>query len=59
MQKAKIKMNYGGTIVETEGYRCPKCGEEFLTIEQAKKSRRKLAPIKATRTRAERKLAAN
>ena len=58
MQKAEIRVNYGGIIVETEGYRYPECGEEFLTIEQAQKSRRKLAAIKAARTRAERKLAA-
>lgn len=43
MRKAKIRINYNGIIVETEGYKCPKCGEEFLTIEQAKESRRKLA----------------
>nr|MDO8080878.1 hypothetical protein [Candidatus Freyarchaeota archaeon] len=38
LQKEKIKIKYyDGIEVESEGYRCPKCGEKYLTGPQSEK----------------------
>nr|MDO8082840.1 hypothetical protein [Candidatus Freyarchaeota archaeon] len=38
MQKAQVKIRYhDGIQIRSEGYRCPKCGDVWLTVPQAHK----------------------